>query len=108
MLTRGVFMISDRDVYVDKDGKVTDDPEQYARQIAVKGFELDDRVAKRFGLADTLVSTGEPNAVRSVRSKASVEIQKEDEPQEPVVTADEEEPKSKASVKVVKKGDKKK
>lgn len=98
-------MIASKDVYVDKDGKVTDDPEQYARQIAVKGFELDDRIAKRFGIADTLVSTGEPNAVRSVRNKASVEIQKAEEPQEPVVTAKEE---SKASVKVVKKGDKKK
>lgn len=105
-------MVSDRDIYADKDGKVTDDPTKYAFQVAVAGVNLDDRVAKRYGL-DTLVSTGEPGAVRQVRGKASVEIQKADEdkePQEPVVATDEEEEdsKSKASVKVVKKGDKKK
>lgn len=107
-------MIPNEDIYADKDGKITKDPSQYARQIAVKGFELDERVAKRFGIGDALVSVNEPNAVRRVANKASVQISKadekeesEEEPQEPVVTA-EEETKSKASVKVVKKGEKKK
>ena len=71
-------MIPDRDYYADKTGNLTDDPERYARQIAVKGCLLDDRVARRYGITDTLVSTGEPHAVRRVtgRSAASVQITK--------------------------------
>lgn len=105
-------MIPDKDYYADKDGKITDDPEKYAFQVAVAGVNLEDRVAKRYGL-DTLVSTSEPNAVRRVSDRdkdngSSVKIFKpeEQEPQEPAVAA-EEEGKSKASVKVVKKGEKK-
>ena len=110
-------MIPDKDYYADKDGKITDDPEKYAFQVAVAGVNLEDRVAKRYGL-DTLVSVSEPNAVRRVsdRSKedkdngSSVKIFKpeEQEPQEPVVADEAEE--SKASVKVkraAKKGEKK-
>ena len=74
-------MIPDRDYYADKNGKLTDDPDQYARQIGVKGFELDERVARRYGITDTLVSTGEPHAVRRVtgRNAASVQIIKAEE-----------------------------
>ena len=74
-------MIPDRDYYADKNGKLTDDPDQYARQIGVKGFELDERVARRYGITDTLVSTGEPHAVRRVtgRNAASVQITKAEE-----------------------------
>ena len=94
-------MIPDRDYYADKHGQLTDDPDQYARQIGVKGFELDERVARRYGISDTLVSTGEPHAVRRVtgRSAASVRITKAEdnteakpsetkEPQEPAEAAE--------------------
>lgn len=104
-------MISNEDIYADKDGKITNDPSQYARQIAVKGFELDERIAKRFGITDTLVSVNEPNAVRRVtgRNEASVKIvetedKSEEKPQEPVVA---DEPESKVKVKPAKKGEKK-
>ena len=72
-------MIPDKDYYADKDGKLTDDPEKYATQVAVKGFELDERIARRFGIVDRLVSADEPGAVRPVRGKASVTIEKADE-----------------------------
>jgi hypothetical protein len=115
-------MVPDRDYYADKDGKLTDDPEKYARQIGVKGFFLDDGVARRYGISDTLVSTDEPNAPRRVTGRsneASVEISKADEdtqePQEPVV-ADEpqaeepeaEKPKAETAKPAAKKGEKKK
>jgi len=69
-------MIPNSDYYADKFGKLTEDPNEYARQIAVKGCFLDDRVAKRFGITDVLVSISEPNAVRRVtgRNAASVQI----------------------------------
>jgi hypothetical protein len=70
-------MVPDKDIYADKDGKVTTDPDKYARQVAVAGFFLEDRVAKRYGIADTLVSTAEPNAHRSVRGESSVTITKD-------------------------------
>ena len=105
-------MISDRDIYADKDGKITSDPEKFAFQVAVAGVNLDERVAKRYGIADALVSVDEPNAVRRVRNnEPSVKIEKADEkeetkePQKPVVAdepEEEEAAKSKASVKVVK------
>jgi len=74
-------MVPDRDYYVDKDGKLTEDPTQYARQIGVKGFALDERIAKRYGITDTLVSVDEPAAPRRVtgRNEASVKIVKADE-----------------------------
>lgn len=92
-------MIPDRDIYADKHGKITDDPAEFAFQIAVKGCQIDERAARRFGIADTLVSTGEPNAVRRVtgRSAASLRITKAEEteakpqdeqPQEPAEAAE--------------------
>jgi hypothetical protein len=71
-------MIPDQDYYADEDGKITTDPEKYARQIAVKGVELDERIAKRYGIRDTLVSTDEPHASRRVtgRNESSVHIEK--------------------------------
>lgn len=91
-------MIPDRDYYADKEGKLTDDPTKYARQIGVKGFFLDDRIAKRFGITDTLVSVDEPAAPRRVTApnEASVKIvkaednveEKEDKPQEPAEAAE--------------------
>lgn len=78
-------MIPDRDYYADKDGKLTDDPDKYARQIAVRGFYLDPRIATRYGITDTLVSTDEPNAPRRVtgRNQASVVITENKEQTEP-------------------------
>ena len=76
-------MIADRDIYADKNGKITDDPNEYAFQVAVAGVNLDERVARRFGIKDMLVSVNEPNAVRRVtgRSAASVVIKKADDEQ---------------------------
>jgi hypothetical protein len=118
-------MIPNEDVYADKDGKVTKDPTQYARQIAVAGFFLDDKIAKRYGIADTLVSADEPNAapvrVRKVETETDpnkaekLELEENTEtrePQEPVVAAEPKTKESKASVTVkraeAKKGEKKK
>lgn len=75
-------MIPDRDYYADKDGKLTEDASKAAIQVAVAGVLLDDRIAKRYGIADTLVSVDEPNAPpRRVtgHSEASVQIIKADE-----------------------------
>ena len=120
-------MIADRDIYADKDGKLTDDPDKYASQVAVKGCHLDERIARRFGIADTLVSTMEPHAVRRVtgRNASSVQITKAaepeatpaetPEPQEPAgadePTVDEPkaaEPKAEATKPAAKKGEQKK
>jgi len=117
-------MIADRDIYADKTGKITDDPAEFAFQVAVKGCNLDERIARRYGISDTLVSTGEPNAVRHVtgRNASSVHIAKatepEDKPQEPQEPAatDEQtvdepeaaEPTAEATKPAAKKGDKKK
>lgn len=114
-------MIADRDIYADKHGKITTDPAEYASQVAVKGFNLDERIARRFGITDLLVSTGEPHATRRVtgRNAASVRIVKAEEteaepqeqPQEPAV-ADEpttaEETKPEAEKPTAKEGEKKK
>ena len=92
-------MIPDRDYYADKWGKLTDDPNEYARQIGVKGVNLDERIARRYGISDTLVSVDEPAAPRRVtgKSEASVKIVKADEkveekeekkPQEPADVAE--------------------
>lgn len=95
-------MIPDRDYYADKNGKLTENPDEYAQQIGVKGCLLDDRIARRYGIADTLVSTAEPNAVRRVtgRNAASVQINKaadkapateakpKEQPQEPADAAE--------------------
>lgn len=76
-------MIPDKDYYADKDGKLTDDPEKFASQIAVAGVFLDEKIARRYGIADTLVSVDEPGAVRRVRGgKASVQIIEADEDKE--------------------------
>lgn len=75
-------MIPNRDIYADKNGKITDDPRQYAFQVAVAGVNLDERVAKRYGIGDMLVSVDEPNAPRRMKGKASVEIVRADEKEE--------------------------
>ena len=81
-------MVPSKDIYADKDGKITDDPQQYAIQVAVAGVNLEDRVAKRYGITDSLVSTEEPGAVRPVRGKVVVE--EEAEAPEGAVAAEEE------------------
>lgn len=92
-------MIADRDIYADKHGNLTDDPTAYAVQVAVKGCHLDERIAQRFGISDTLISTTEPQATRRVtgRNAASVRITKaaetEEKQQEPQEPADAVEPK---------------
>jgi hypothetical protein len=123
-------MVPDKDYYADKDGKLTDDPEKFAIQVATAGHELDQRVAKRYGISDLLVPTGEPHASRRVTGRSgnesSVQIQKADEesastnttneqPQEPAEAVDEkaaaEEPKATkaaADKPAAKKGEKKK
>jgi len=74
-------MIPDRDYYADKNGKLTDDPTQWAFQVAVRGCFLDPRAAKRYGITDTLVSVDEPNALRRVtgQNAASVQIKRIDD-----------------------------
>ena len=95
-------MISPRDIYADKHGRITEIPEEFAIQVAVKGCQLDERVARRFGITDTLVSTTEPHAMRRVtgRNASSVRIIKaaetteakpQEQPQEP---AEADEPKA--------------
>lgn len=78
-------MIPDRDHYADKDGKITDDPEKYAFQVAVAGVFLPDHVAMRYGIGDMLVSVDEPNASRRVtgRSAASLRIERSEPETEP-------------------------
>jgi hypothetical protein len=121
------FMVPDKDYYADKDGKLTDDPEKFAIQVATAGHELDQRVAKRYGISDLLVPTGEPHAHRRVtgHNEASVKIERADDesastttneqPQEPAEAVDEkaaaEEPKvtkAAADKPAAKKGEKKK
>lgn len=123
-------MIPDRDYYADKNGRLTDDPNQYARQVAVKGCFLDPRVAARFGIVNDLVSVDEPAAPRRItsRNEASVKIvrtqeveekpEEPKEPQEPAAAAEPEagsEPEATAPAKkteakkpAAKKGEKKK
>lgn len=112
-------MVPDKDYYADKDGKLTDDPTKFAAQVATAGVFLDERIAKRYGIRDTLVSTDEPNAPRRVTGGDSVHITKaedqEEEPQKPAV-ADEpeveeqeaEEPTAETAKPAAKKGEKKK
>lgn len=100
-------MIPNKDIYVDKDGKITDDPEKYAAQIAVEGVSLDERIAKRYGIEDVLVSVDEPRASRRVtgRSESSIHIQKigeketESEPTAEQPEAEAAEPKAKKGAK---------
>ena len=73
-------MVPNKDYYADKDGNLTDDPAKYAVQIAVAGVLLDDRIAKRYGIEDSLVSVDEPRAVRQVRLGGESEPAKETEP----------------------------
>lgn len=74
-------MVPDRDYYADKNGKLTDDPTQYAFQVGVKGCFLDPRVASRYGIGNELVSVNEPAAPRRVtgRNEASVKIVRAEE-----------------------------
>lgn len=67
-------MIPDKDYYADKNGKLTNDPNEFAFQIALAGVNLDERVAKRYGIAHAPVVVAEPK-----RSKASLNIHKADE-----------------------------
>lgn len=116
-------MVPDKDYYVDKDDKLTDDPAKYAAQVAVGGVYLDDRIAKRYGIGgggDYLVAADEPGAVRRVargassESESSVHVTKveEDEETEAAEAADAaslkvEKPKTEAT-KPAAKGEKKK
>lgn len=105
-------MIPQKDIYVDADDKITDDPSKYAAQVAVAGVFLEERVAERYGIDDTLVSVDEPGAVRTVRSKPLKEKSESEplkiEPAEEEEESESEAEKSGASVKVVKKGAKNK
>lgn len=100
-------MVPDRDYYVDKTGKLTDDPTEYARQIGVKGCFLDPKVANRYGIgSDVVVPVNEPGAPRrmmgsfpetsrrrkTAANESSVEIAKEDEAKEPTTGPAAEEP----------------
>jgi hypothetical protein len=81
-------MVPDRDYYADKDGKLTTDASQAAIQIAVAGFELDPRVAKRYGITDAVVSVDEPGAVRRVKEIVTeLESAPEPEPEIPAEAA---------------------
>jgi hypothetical protein len=94
-------MVPKKDVYADKDGKITTDPQKYAFQIAVAGHELDDRIAKRYGIADELVSVDEPAAPRRVIGTVTKpETETESKPKAETHGAEAAE--SKASVKVEK------
>lgn len=83
-------MVPDRDHYVDAYGRLTTDMSKAAAQVAVKGCYLDDKVARRYGLTDELVSVDEPSAPRRMMagsiphrktepSESSVKIKKTDE-----------------------------
>lgn len=81
-------MVPDRDYYADKNGKLTDDPNEYDRQVAVKGCFLDPRIATRFGI--DLISVNEPSAPR--RMLGSIPGRRKTEPNEAsvkIVKADE-------------------
>lgn len=77
-------MIPKKDQYADKEGKLTNDPLKYAAQIAVAGVFLDERIASRYGIIDSLASVDEPGAVRMV--KGSI-IGLESEESEPAAKA---------------------
>lgn len=97
-----------KDIYVDKDGKVTDDPEKYAIQVAAAGVNLDERIAKRYGIEDSLVSVDEPAAPRRVtgRSESSVHIKRAEKQEAESEPTDE--PDAEAAEPKAKKGAKKK
>ena len=94
-------MVPNKDYYADKDGNLTDDPAKYAVQIAVAGVLLDDRIAKRYGIEDSLVSVDEPRAVRQVRLGGESEPAKEteSEPEAETPKAEAAEPKAKKGAK---------
>ena len=112
-------MIPDRDYYEDAAGRLTTDAAKSVAQVAVKGCFLDERIARRFGIKDTLVSVDEPNARRRVtgRDESSVQVRKADEekeetsgktkePQRPAEVAESDSEKEKTPA--AKKGEKKK
>jgi hypothetical protein len=72
-------MIPKKDHYVDKNGKLTDDPSEYAAQVAAEGCFLDERTAKRYGITDILVPVDEPNSPRRVTNESSVRIRRIEE-----------------------------
>lgn len=94
-------MIPKKDFYVDADDKLTDDPSKYAAQVAVAGVSLDERIAKRYGIEDSLVSVDEPGAVRQVRSSVHIDkIEDKETESEPTETdAEAAEPKAKKGAK---------
>jgi hypothetical protein len=59
-------MVPDKDLYADKDGKLTDDMSKAAFQVAVAGHVLNDRIARKYGLLGDLVSVDEPAAPRKM------------------------------------------
>jgi hypothetical protein len=100
-------MIPDQDYYADKDGKLTNDPEKFAVQVATKGVSLDERIAKRFGLND-LVSTDEPGAPRRIKIGSDAKPEAKESPEETSTETSEaepeaEEPKAAAAKPAVKK-----
>lgn len=117
-------MVPKKDYYEDKDGNLTDDPAKYAAQVAVAGVELDERVAKKYGIEDLLVPVDEPNASRRVtftgtkpNAKPAKETEpKAEEPEAAEAAADDaeaaspvvEKPKANKAKKPAKKGEKKK
>ena len=102
-------MVPDKDYYADKDGKLTSDPSKYAYQVGVAGHQLDDRIAKRFGIADQLVSVDEPRAVRRVAAKIEPEAKPADAAEAADAASPEvEKPKTEAKKKPAAKGAKKK
>jgi hypothetical protein len=44
--------VSDKDVYLDADGQLTDDADKAALQVAFKGAVVSDRAKNRYSLAD--------------------------------------------------------
>lgn len=95
-------MIPDQDYYADKDGKLTEDPEKFAVQVASKGVFLDERIAKRFGLND-LVSTDEPGAPRRIKTVIAKPEPEETSTETSEAEPEAEEPKAAAAKPVAKK-----
>jgi hypothetical protein len=93
------MLVAKKDVYVDKHDRVTTDMSQAAAQIAVAGHVLDERVVKRYGIADTLESVDEPRALRMVRNKPEPKIETESEPKAETPEAPAAEPKAKKGAK---------
>ncbi len=85
-------MIPKHDVYIDKNGYVTDDPKEYAIQVAAAGCHLEDRVAQRYGITDMLVSVHEPSSRRIVIGGPRTKPSKVNTESEPKATSIKESP----------------